>query len=79
MHGHKESNKDLNLKILCVWTRTHDLCVSVCTNCVSGVCVSSRVSVYKFLIKFNHLYLGTGCVCFLGKGGNTPYARTQGE
>ena len=34
--------------------------------------------VYKFLVKFNHLYLGPVHVCVFfgkGKGGNTPYAR----
>ena len=36
--------------------------------------------VYKFLIKFNHLYLGTGCVCFLGKGrGGTPHMHGHKE
>ena len=38
MHGHKESNKDLNLKIVCVCVRA---CVRVC---VSGlrVCPANK-------------------------------------
>ena len=38
--------------------------------------------VYKFLIKFNHLYLGTGCVCFWereGGGGGTPHMHGHKE
>ena len=41
---------------------------------------SDFFKVYKFLIKFNHLYLGTGCVCFLGKGkGGTPHMHGHKE
>ena len=44
----------------------------------------SRVSEFKgvqfFLTKFNHLYLGTGCVGFLGgKGGGTPLRHGRKE
>ena len=36
--------------------------------------------VCKFLIKFNHLYLGTGCVCFFcEREGGTPHMHGQKE
>ena len=34
----------------------------------------------NFLIKFNHLYLGTGCVCFWEReGGGTPHMHGHKE
>ena len=73
MHGHKESCKDLNLKFwLPSGTRTHDLMNTSLTLYQLSYqeiwWVEARIfKVYTFCIKFNHLYLGTGCVCFLGK------------
>ena len=76
MHGHKESYEDLNLKNfdLRVGLETHDLMntsLMLYQLSYQGSDESSLgfFKVYKFLIKFNHLYLGTGCVCFFGGKG----------
>ena len=77
MHGHKESRKDLNLKILTSeWDsipRPHEYQYDALTIELPGG-LMSRASDFlgiHIFIKFNQLYLhvGTGCVCFfLGKG-----------
>ena len=57
--GHKESYKDYNLKNSTSEWDESILGILRCTICIT---------------KFNHLYLGTGCVCFFweGRGGGTP-------
>ena len=84
MHGHKARYKDWNLKF---WppsgTRTTTSWILVWRSTNWAIRRSDESSLwflrYKSLlvqfIKFNHLYLGTGCVCFFlgkGRGGGHP-------
>ena len=71
-HGNKNSYTDLNLKLEPTTSTNWRS-----TNWAIRRSDEPSLGIWRcaiFLTKFNHLYLGTGCVCFFleGNGGNTP-------
>ena len=87
MHEYKESYRDFKFwSLLGLEPTTSWILVWRSTNwaIMRSDGLSLRIVRYTlFVIKSNHLYLGTCCVFFFGggemEGGGTPYARAQGE
>ena len=79
-HGHKESYTDLKFEKFDLRVglepMTSWILVWRSTTWAIRRSDESSLGILRctiFLTKFNHLYLGTGCVCFFGReGGNTP-------